>query len=136
MEWARSEYVLTDDKNRLDIKAIAGLLADSYWAADRPQSIMETAIKHSICLGLFCNGRQVGFARAVTDQATFAWLCDVIIHPEHRRKGLGKWMVKCLLEHPQLQTTSQVLRTKDAHSLYEKFGFQRAEYMRKSSKPL
>ena len=136
MEWVRAEYVLTDDKTRLDIKAITRLLADSYWAADRPRSTMEKAMEHSICFGLFCDGQQVGFARAVTDHATFTWVCDIIIHPEHRRKGLGKWMVKCLLQHPELQTITHVLRTKDAHGLYEKFGFQRAEYMRRSSKPL
>jgi GNAT superfamily N-acetyltransferase len=136
MEWVRTEYLLTDDKTRLDINAITRLLADSYWASDRPQRIMEKAIEHSICFGLFCDSQQVGFARAVTDHATFTWVCDVIIHPEHRRKGLGKWMVQCLLQHPELQTITHVLRTKDAHGLYERFEFQRAEYMRRSSKPL
>jgi len=135
MQQRNGDYLLTDDKTRLDMEAILSLLGNSYWAADRPRSTMEKAMEHSICFGLFCRGKQVGFARAVTDQATFTWVCDLIVHPDHRRKGLGKWMVKCLLEHPQLQTASHVLRTKDAHGLYEKFGFQRVEYMRKSSNP-
>jgi GNAT superfamily N-acetyltransferase len=136
MYLTQDDYVLTDDRGRLDIDAIMGLLAGSYWARNRSRSAMQKAIEHSICFGLFREKRQVGFARAVTDHATFAWVCDIIIHPEHQRKGLGTWMVKCLLEHPDLQTTTQVLRTKDAHSFYERFGFQRAEYMRRSSNPL
>lgn len=136
MDWTQGDYILTDDTSRLDIDAITQLLAGSYWAANRSRRTMQKAIEHSICFGLFREDRQVGFARAVTDHATFTWVCDVIIHPEHQRKGLGTWMVKCLLEHPDLQTTTQVLRTKDAHGLYEKFGFQGTEYMRRSSNPL
>ena len=136
MQWIRGDYILTDDKDRLDLDAITQLLTASYWAAGRSRSTMQKAMEHSICFGLFWNDRQVGFARAVTDHATFTWLCDIIILPEHQRKGLGTWMVKCLLDHPQLQTITHVLRTKDAHGLYEKFGFRRAEYMRRSSNPL
>lgn len=129
MEWTDGEYWLTDDKTRLDLNVVCRLLADTYWAADRPRSVMEEAIRHSLCLGLFHRSAQVGFARAVTDYSTFTWICDVIIHAEHRGRGLGKWMVRCLIEHPKLQTRSQVLRTKDAHGLYERHGFTRAEYM-------
>ena len=131
MDWTNGIFRLTDDKTCLDLEAICELLAQTSWAAGRPRRTMEQAIQHSVCLGLFLGDRQIGFARAVTDQATFAWICDVIIHPDHRGKGLGQWMVKCLLDHPQLQTRSQVLATNDAHGLYERFGFKRTEYMRR-----
>jgi GNAT superfamily N-acetyltransferase len=131
MEWSSHEYVLTDDPRRLDVARISALLASSYWAADRPIEVMKEAMEHSLCLGLFHHNQQVGFARAVTDYTTFAWICDVIIHPDHRKKGLGKWMVECLIEHPRLQTRSQVLATRDAHGFYERFGFERTEYMKR-----
>ena len=132
MEWHHGDYLLTDDKSRLDLDAIMAMLADTYWAGNRPRDVITRAIKHSICLGMFHHGRQVGFARAVTDHATFTWICDVIVHPDQRGRGLGKWLMKCVLEHPELQTLSQCLRTRDAHTLYEPFGFERVEYMRRS----
>jgi len=132
MEWSNGEYHLSDDRQRLDLDAVMGLLALSYWAKDRPRHVMDKAIRHSVCLGLYHRGQLVGFARAVTDHATFTWVCDVILHPDHRGRGLGRWMMKCYLEHPDLQTVSYHLRTEDAHGLYEQFGFQRVEAMRKS----
>jgi GNAT superfamily N-acetyltransferase len=136
MEWVNGEYVLVDDKSRLDIDTVCRLLADTYWAAGRPREVIEHAIRYSVCFGLFHKGQQVGFARAVTDHATFTWICDVIIHPDHRGRGLGKWMLKTLLEHPNLQTSTHALRTKDAHGLYEQFGFQPVEYLRRSTNPV
>jgi GNAT superfamily N-acetyltransferase len=96
---------------------------------------MAKAMEHSVCLGLCLRGSLIGFARGVTDHATFTWVCDVILHPEHRGRGLGKWMMHCFLEHPDLQSVSYHLRTTDAHGLYEKFGFRRVEAMRRSRGP-
>lgn len=127
----KGSYQLTDDKRRFDLRAIHRLLSDTYWAADRPRAAMKAAIDHSVCVGLFHEGEQVGFARAVTDHATFTWICDVIIHPRHRGKGLGKWLVEYLVNHPRLQTRSQVLATRDAHGLYERFSFTRTECMKR-----
>jgi GNAT superfamily N-acetyltransferase len=135
MEWLNGNYVLTDEKERMDLDAICRLLADTNWAGSRPRERTERAFRHSVCFGLFHQGAQVGFARAVTDQATFTYLCDVVIAAEHRGLGLGKWMMRTLLEHPQLQTSTYALRTQDAHGLYEQFGFQPAAYLRKSSNP-
>jgi GNAT superfamily N-acetyltransferase len=132
MDWQRDEYSLTDDRSRLDLDATCALLHATYWAAGRSRELIEKSIRHSVCLGLFHSGRQVGFVRAVTDYATFSWICDVIVAPEHRGHGLGKWMVERVLAHPELQTTTQVLRTRDAHTLYEQFGFERTEYLRRS----
>src|SRR6185295_489045 len=100
MEWHRADCVLTDDKSRIDLDAVQGLMALSYWANDRPRELMAKAIEHSICLGLFRATTLIGFARGVSDRATFTWICDVIVHPDHRSRGLGKWMTQCLLEHP------------------------------------
>jgi len=135
-QWRRGDYLLTDDLRRLDLDAVCVLLRSTYWANDRPRSVIEKAIRHSVCLNLFHDGRQVGFIRGVTDHATFTWLCDVIVHPDHRGKGLGKWMVQCFLEHPQLQTLSHHLCTRDAHALYESLGFKRIEAMRRSDRPM
>lgn len=131
MQWVRDGYLLTDDRAKIDMDAVCRLLSGSYWAHDRPRSVMERAVENSICLSLFHNGAQVGFCRAVTDHATFTWICDVILDVDHRGRGTGKWMVNCLIDHPDLQTRSQVLATKDAHGLYERYGFSREEYMKR-----
>src|SRR5438477_13036396 len=103
-EWHRDEYTLTDDKTRFDFDAVCALLHATYWAAGRPRGIIAKSIEHSICFGLLHRGKQVGFARAVTDYATFTWICDVVIAPEHRGHGRGKWIVECALAHPDLQS--------------------------------
>lgn len=133
MDWQRDGYLISDDKARLDLGVICALLGTTYWAADRPREVTEKSIHHSVCLGLYHGGKQVGFARAVSDHSTFTYLCDVIVAPEHRGRGLGKWLVETLLAHPELQTTTQCLRTRDAHSLYERHGFERTEYLRRST---
>jgi GNAT superfamily N-acetyltransferase len=135
-QWRRGDYLLTDDLRRLDLDAVCTLLHSTYWANDRPRSVIEKAIRHSVCLNLLHEGRQVGFTRGVTDHATFTWLCDVIVHTDHRGKGLGKWMVQCFLEHPDLQTISHHLCTRDAHAFYEEFGFKRIQAMRRSDRIL
>ena len=132
MQAQRDGYVLSDDKSLLDLEAVCALLHATYWAGDRPREVIETSVAHSVCLGVFHQGRQVGFARAVTDHATFTWICDVVVAPEHQGRGLGKWMIEGMLAHRELQTTTHVLRTKDAHEFYERFGFKRTEYLRRS----
>ncbi|HWN95789.1 MAG TPA: GNAT family N-acetyltransferase [Methylomirabilota bacterium] len=133
MEWTRGEYVCSDDKLRLDLDFIYQQLQATYWAANRSRELIEKSVQHSVCFGLFHRGQQVGLARVITDYATFAYLGDLIIAAEHRGHGLGKWLVECVLAHPSMQTTTQCLRTRDAHSLYERFGFERTEYLRRSS---
>ena len=135
MEWTNGAYTLTDDRARVDLDAVCSLLQSTYWANDRPREVIAKSIQHSICFTLLHEGRQVGFCRGVTDHATFTWVADVIVAPEHQGRGLGKWMMQCLLAHPELQTISYHLCTKDAHDLYEPFGFQRIEAMRRSSRP-
>lgn len=132
MEIQRDEYLISDDKARLNVDAVTKLLNGTYWASDRSREAVAKSIEHSVCLGLYRGEAQIGFARAITDYVTYTYFCDVIIAPGERGSGLGKWLVETLINHPALQTTNQALRTKDAQALYERFGFERTEYLRRS----
>jgi len=120
-------YELDDDSTRIDRAAVhAYLCGESYWAAGRPRDVMDELVATAArVVGLYDRaGRQVGFARVVTDYATFAWLADVFVLEEHRGRGLSKWLMEVILSHPELQGFRRwVLATKDAHELYRKFGF-------------
>ncbi|MEY4199412.1 MAG: hypothetical protein RLZZ265_1152 [Verrucomicrobiota bacterium] len=123
MNWQFTGYELTDESARQDIDAVTALLRSTYWAADRPQSVMERSMRNSLCFGLFHEAVQIGFARVVSDFATVGYLCDVVIADGHRGKGVGKWMLNCILEHPQLKGCRIDLFTKDAQEFYRGFGF-------------
>jgi GNAT superfamily N-acetyltransferase len=129
MEWERNGFCISDDPIRLDRDFIVESLQSTYWAGGRPRETIEQSIRNSLCFGLYEQDRQVGFARVVTDACTFSWICDVIIAPEYRGRGLGTWLVRCVTEHPIVKPTMQLLGTRDAHGLYEKFGFTRREMM-------
>ena len=131
MEWRHDEFTINDDLARVNLEVVNALLAQSYWAAGRQPETMKRAAEGSLCFNLYHNERQVGFARVVTDRATFAWICDVIIHPDYRGRGLGKWLMECLLSHPAVQGTQQILKTRDAHGLYERYGFEPDNCMRR-----
>lgn len=135
MEWTHGDYRLSDDPARLDLDAVCALLHATSWAADWPRALIETAVQHSICFSLLHQDRQVGFARAVTDRVTFAWICDVVVHPDHRGRGLGTWLLQCVLAHPDVQTRTQALRTREAAGFYAQFGFCPVEYLRRSMNP-
>jgi GNAT superfamily N-acetyltransferase len=121
----RGAYFLSTDRRLLDVGFIHRFLSEeSYWAPGIPREVVERSIAHSLCFGLFHESQQVGFARMVTDRATFAWLGDVFVIDAHRGQGLGKWMIEALLTHPDLQGLRRcMLGTRDAHGLYERFGF-------------
>lgn len=123
-EWTRDEYILTDDPSQIDLDAVERMLRKSYWADKRPREVIESSLRASFVLGLFHGDEMVGFARAVTDYCTFAWLCDVFIEEESRGKRLAKWMMDVLFSHPSFApTTRWVLATRDAHELYRRYGF-------------
>jgi GNAT superfamily N-acetyltransferase len=124
-EQKQGEFVISTDRNRLQIEAIQRFLAEeSYWAQNRTREQTETAIKNSLPFGVYKGENQIGFARVVTDYATFAYLGDVYILKEFRGRGLSKWLMETIVNHPELQGFRRwVLATKDAHTLYEKFGF-------------
>lgn len=124
MEWTRGEYTISTDRLRLDVDVIHGYLNRSYWAAGRPVEVVRRSIEHSLCFGIYKGQRQIGFARAVTDYATFAWVADVFVLEEFRGQGLSKWLMEVMIAHPDLQGLRRwALATKDAHGLYRRFGF-------------
>lgn len=119
-----SSYEISTDASRLDVKAIHGFLSTAYWSLGVPIDIVERAIANSLCVGCYLEKVQVGFARVITDQATFAYLADVYVLQEHRGHGLSTAMLVRLFERPELQGLRRILLvTRDAHPLYEKFGF-------------
>ena len=125
-EWRRGEYVISTDPSLLNLDAVHGFLQRSYWASERPLETIKRSVEGSLNFGLYQpkDRRQVGFARVVTDFATFAWLCDVFIDEAHRGHGLGVWLVETVVEHPELRCMRLwMLGTRDAHGLYEKIGF-------------
>ncbi|MFC4403874.1 GNAT family N-acetyltransferase [Gracilibacillus xinjiangensis] len=130
MEWYRSGYTVSDNQDRMDTDVIYQMLSKSYWASERSKEIIVRSMKGSICFGVFDGEKQIGFARVITDKVVFSWICDVIIHPDHRGLGLGKWLFQCIMEHADNQVRTLGLVTKDAHTLYEKFGFSKTEMMR------
>jgi GNAT superfamily N-acetyltransferase len=129
-EISEGGLLISDDKARLDRPLIHAYLSGrSYWAKDVPVEIVERSIEHSLCLGMYQAGRQIGFARAVTDRATFAWLADVFILEEARGSGYGKKLVAAIMAHPGLQGLRRfMLGTRDAHTLYEQYGFGALKY--------
>ncbi len=120
----RDNYTISTDPARLDIDVIYHFLTTgSYWAQNRPLEVVKRSIENSLNFGVYCDNHQVGFARVVTDYATFAWLCDVYIDPQARGAGLGKWLVECIVNHPDLKGLRRLLlATRDAHELYRKYG--------------
>lgn len=124
-EYWINEYCVSSDKNKLDIPVIHSYLKRSYWAENIPFEIVKRSIENSLCFGVYKKEEQVGFARVISDFSTFAYLADVFILEEERGKGLSKFLMECILKHKQLQGLRNFcLMTKDAHSLYAKFGFK------------
>lgn len=120
-----AEVDISFDRNRLDFKATSEIIKASYWGSRRSDDVHRRAFDNSLCAAAFLGDEQVGFARVVTDYACFAYLCDVIVWPEHRGAGIGKKLISALLDHPELATVGGwTLRTADAHSLYAAFGFE------------
>jgi hypothetical protein len=126
VEHRRGEYLVSTNTTQLNVPFVHRFLSQStYWAQQRPLAVVEKSIDNSLCFGLYVDGAQrtqVGFARVVTDHATFAWLCDVFVVDAHRNRGLSKWLVECVMAHPDLQDIARfVLATRDAHELYRNY---------------
>lgn len=125
MKWMRGPYQVSDDRVDVDIDLVAAFLAtEAYWSPGIPVERVRTAIDNSLCLSAFHAEEQVGFARVVTDRATFAYLCDVFVVQDHRGKGLGHWLAELAVNHPAVEgVRSYLLGTKDAHAIYRNVGF-------------
>jgi GNAT superfamily N-acetyltransferase len=125
-EWRRGEYFISTDKSKLDLAVVHGFLTTSYWAAGIPLEIVKKSIEHSLSFGVYKGEQQVGYARVITDYATFAYIGDVFILEEFRGRGLSKWLMEVIADHPELQGLRRwLLLTRDAQGLYEKTGFVR-----------
>ena len=123
-ERERKEFVISTDPARLDVDAVHAYLTRSYWASGVPKDVVAKSLEGSLCFGLYKGSYQVGLARVITDKATFAYLCDVYVLEDYRGLGLGKWLMSVVQSHPDLQRLRRfVLITRDAHGLYEQFGF-------------
>ena len=122
--WRRDEYLISTERSLLDLGIVYGYLKTSYWAAGVPEDVVRRSVENSLCFGVYSGEEQVGFARVVTDRATFAYLADVFVLEEHRGRGIGKWLVEAVLSHPELRGLRRwMLATRDAHELYRKYGF-------------
>ncbi len=125
IECSRDGFTISTDMSRLDVPVIHDFLANSsYWAHNVPLSTVQKSIENSLCFGIYQGDRQVGFARVITDYSTFAYLADVFILEAYRGRGLGKWLLACIVSYPELHDLRRwMLATKDAHGLYARYGF-------------
>lgn len=122
--WVNGKFTVTCDPARMNRAVIADFLASSYWARGIPPATVEKSLANSLCFALLDGDRLVGFARVISDRATIAYLGDVFVLPEYRGRGLSKWLMECVVGHPELQGLRRwILATRDAHGLYGKFGF-------------
>ena len=129
MDWRRGPYLVSDERARLDLELIQAFLSRSYWAPGIPRAVVARSLEHSLSFGLYSTDggpeRQVGFARVITDRATFAYLSDVFVVEEERGKDLAKFLLECVHAHPELQGLRRwLLVTRDAQGLYERFGWR------------
>jgi GNAT superfamily N-acetyltransferase len=119
---------ISTDPARLDLEAVCDFLSRAYWAKDRSPATIELSLKNSLVFGVYDSSRMVGMARVITDYATLAWLCDVFVHEDYRGRGIGKWLMECVLAHPDLQGLRRwLLATTDAHGLYRQYGYKPLE---------
>lgn len=122
-EFKREGLTISTDPSKLDIDVIHNFLTHAYWSEGIPRTVIERATRHSLCFGVYDHS-QIGFARVITDYTTFGYLCDVFVLGQYRGKGIGTWLIECVMSHPELQGFRRWgLLTRDAHDLYRKFGF-------------
>lgn len=136
------DYYISTDPKKIDYHFVTNGILGSYWGGWRTHENIADSIKNSLCFGVYFHAenplytdKQVGFARVVTDRATFSWIADVFIDQRHQKKGLAKFLMHTIVNHHDLCRTVMYLKTRDAHSLYEKFGFEKIDAMRRVPRP-
>lgn len=126
-EFRKDNYIISTDPSRLQIDVIYEFLSRAYWSGERSKQTVARSIEYSLCFGVYADSEQVGLGRVITDYSVYAHLCDVFILEAYRGRGLGKWLISCILTHPVLKGVKiWSLSTRDAHGLYRRFGFQEA----------
>jgi GNAT superfamily N-acetyltransferase len=129
MEWTNNEYSISTDKHRINLAYVHAFLSHSYWAQHIPLDVVRRSVEGSLCFAVFYQEEQIGFARVITDEATFAYLADVFIDERFRGKGLSKWLMEVIMSYPGLQGLRRfLLATRDAHGLYQQSGFTPLTY--------
>ncbi len=124
LEYRRGDFLISTDRSRLDLDIVHGFLTECYWAKGIPKEVVAPSIQHSLCFGMYHAEKQAGFARVISEYATYAYLGDVFVLEQNRGHSLGKWMMQCIMAHPWLQGLRRWnLLTRDAHGLYAQFGF-------------
>ncbi|HEY3933805.1 MAG TPA: GNAT family N-acetyltransferase [Gemmatimonadales bacterium] len=124
-QWIRGEYLVSTDRDRLDLEAALALLRTTFWASTIPVAVLARAVENSLAFGLYQGSTLIGFARVVTDRATYGYVTDVVVAESHRNAGLGRWLTECVIAHPDLQNLRRLtLLTRDARTLYERCGFE------------
>ena len=125
MEYWRGDFLISTSRERLDLDVVHGFLTNCYWAKGIPREVVARSIENALCFGIYDGeGAQIGFARVISDFSTIAYVGDVFVLETHRGRGLGKWLMQCIIEHPALQNLRRwILTTRDAHGLYSQFGF-------------
>ena len=125
MNFETEGFLISTDKSKLEPEMICDFLSSAYWSNQRPREAILKSLEHSLCFGLYSSDKQIGLARVITDYATFAYLCDVFVIEEYRGRSLGKWLMETVIAHPELTRLRRfMLATRDAHALYEQYGFQ------------
>ena len=123
-EYRKNGFVISTDHERLDLDMVHGFLTECYWCKGIPQEVVARSIENALCFGIYKQDEQVGFARVISDYATYAYIGDVFVLEAHRGQGLAKWVMECIMQHPLLQGLRRwSLVTGDAHGLYSQFGF-------------
>jgi GNAT superfamily N-acetyltransferase len=124
IEYQRGEFLVSTDRKRIDLAVVHTFLTNCYWCKGISKEIVTRSIRHSLCFGIYKGSAQIGFARVISDFATIAYLGDVFVLEPYRRRGLSRWLMECIVQHPALQGLRRwILLTRDAHGLYAKFGF-------------
>jgi GNAT superfamily N-acetyltransferase len=124
-EYRKGEFLVSTDRALIDLEVVHRFLTECYWAKGIPRDIVARSIENSLCFGVYAEGKQVGFARVISDYATYAYIGDVFLLESFRGRGLGKWLMECIMQHPRLQGLRRwSLVTSDAHGLYAQFGFE------------
>jgi len=124
-----NDILISDNRELVQVDAVCRLFETTYWAKDRDKATIQKSIENSLCFGIYHQEVLIGFARCVTDFTTVYWLCDVIVDKSYRGQGLGKALVQAITKHECLSSLYGILSTRDAHGLYEQYGFERSEFM-------